>query len=269
MNTQSTMNPRTHEFLLRLVGLIGAAICSLTLGPAHAALDRGTADFFQPGGVPCPAPPASCTSGVTTVQMIDNGDPNTIEFSILTSITTPDGADLNAPSLRLDFGFEGWGTNAGEGNITFIEHWTNDGTAPMAIAWEEATQIAAPFHFIPSLWPDVTDFLELAPAGSVAWTTPTSTTPGYGETVTLPGLQLEGAIYNFSPFLMPGEMATIQKELQFLLAPDVPCELPCESGVVQVAVAFAPAALPIPPAIWLFVSAALGLGFIRKRSGLN
>ena len=183
---------------------------------------------------------------------MQNASPNTIEFSITTSITTPDGADQNAPALRLDFGFAGWGTNAGEGNIRFVEHWTNDGTAPMAIGWAEATQTAIPQHFLPSLWPDILDYLVFAPAGSVVWTTPTSVTPGNGETVTLiPGEAFEGAIYNFSP----------------LLTPDAPCVQPCESGVVQVAVTFAPAALPIPAAIWLFGSAALALGLLRKRAG--
>lgn len=86
------------------------------------------------------------------------------------------------------------------------------------------------------------------------------------DPVTIPGDTLAGAVFNFGTLVGQNDTVTIEKDLLFSLDPSNPClDFGCESGVIQVAVSYLPAVLPLPPAVALFLAGLAGLSFLGLR----
>lgn len=255
---------------IELQVLVLATVVLTHAGPATSALVAGNIRLYDSTGTVCANP---CTSGLTTVS-VDSVLGDTITLSVATLITAPDQPDFDAPTLRLDFDLAGR-----TDPIHFVEHVTNSGT----LAWEEWAQTAAPFHWDPAWFPLLTIGPVLAPAFSLAWANVVADIAGIGQTfllpatpvyedpvlgtIAVPGDTLAGAVFRPAGLLGAGATMTVYKDLLFSLAPDAcaPFDTGCESGVVQVALTFTPAAVPLPLALPGFLGGLVAVSLIGSR----
>jgi hypothetical protein len=157
-----------------------------------------------------------------------NTGTNTVSLSISTYLAAPDQPDFFAPQILLGDLTDFTGT------IHFSETITNTNTNG-ALDWEEWAQTAVPIG-----------------TGSISWSNLQADKSGFATDVSAQ-LGVPGIVWNFSPLLAPGESVLITKDLSFT------------SYTGSVLVSYLPAALPLPPAVWLLGSALAAIVMITRR----